>query len=81
VVFFGQHLVSLSNRRKPGQSPTLVALPQWAAFCKGLHEFIGIAASACAVDNEIEAADLWSQAFAHFFPMPDIKTGFVADSL
>jgi hypothetical protein len=55
--------------------------PQWAAFCKGIHEFIGIAASACAVDNEIEAADLWSQAFAHFFPMPDIKTGFVADTL
>jgi hypothetical protein len=54
---------------------------QWAAFCKGIHEFIGIAASACAADNEIEAADLWSQAFAHFFPMPDIKTGFVTDSL
>jgi hypothetical protein len=54
---------------------------QWDAFCKGLHDFIGIAASACAADNEIEAADLWSQAFAHFFPMPDIKTGIVSDSL
>jgi hypothetical protein len=54
---------------------------QWTAFCKGLHDFIGIAASACAVDSEIEAADLWSQAFAHFFPMPDIKTGLVTDSL
>jgi len=53
----------------------------WEAFCKGLHDFIGIAASACAADNEIEAADLWSQAFAHFFPMPDIKTGIVNDSL
>jgi len=55
--------------------------PQWTAFCNGLHEFIDIAASACAVDNEIEAADLWSQAFAHFFPMPDISTGLVTDSV
>ena len=50
---------------------------QWTAFCNGIHAFIGIAASACAADNEIEAADLWSQAFAHFFPMPDISTGLV----
>jgi hypothetical protein len=55
--------------------------PQWQGFCKGLHDFIGVAASACAVDSEIEAADLWSQAFAHFFPMPDIEIGFVADSI
>jgi hypothetical protein len=54
---------------------------QSAAFSTGIHEFIGIAASACGADNEIEAADLWSQAFAHFFPMPDIKTGFVTDGL
>jgi hypothetical protein len=54
---------------------------QWEAFCKDLHDFIGIAASACASDNEIEATDLWSQAFAHFFPMPDISTGLVNDSI
>jgi len=54
---------------------------QATIFCKGIQEFIGIAASACAVDNEIEATDLWCQAFAHFFPMPDIKTGFVTDSI
>ena len=54
---------------------------QWTAFCKGLDDFIGLAASACAVDNEIEAVDLWSQAFAHFFPMPDISIGLAADSL
>jgi hypothetical protein len=54
---------------------------QWTAFCNGIHAFIGIAASACAADNEIEAADLWSQAFAHFFPMPDISTGLVTDGV
>jgi hypothetical protein len=54
---------------------------QWRAFCTGLRDFIGVAASACAADNEIEAADLWSRAFDHFFPMPDITTGLVNDSI
>jgi hypothetical protein len=44
---------------------------QWNAFCSGVSEFVDIAQRACAADNELEAADEWSKAFAHFFPMPD----------
>jgi Adenylyl/Guanylyl and SMODS C-terminal sensor domain/Second Messenger Oligonucleotide or Dinucleotide Synthetase domain len=84
-------LRQISNRIAPGRRVSNPANSyedlnrltdaQWSAFCKGLYDFIGIATSACAADNEIEAADLWSQAFAHFFPMPDISTGIVNDSI
>ena len=54
---------------------------QWTSFSDGINAFIGIAASACAADNEIEAADYWSMAFAHFFPLPDIQLGLATDSV
>jgi hypothetical protein len=69
------------NPANPGEDLNRIAGDQWTGFSDGINAFIGIAASACAADNEIEAADFWSQAFAHFFPMPDISTGIVTESL
>jgi Adenylyl/Guanylyl and SMODS C-terminal sensor domain len=54
---------------------------EWTAFSDGIDEFIEIAESACTADNEVEAADRWSNAFAHFFPMPDAASAIVSESV
>jgi Adenylyl/Guanylyl and SMODS C-terminal sensor domain/Cyclic GMP-AMP synthase DncV-like, nucleotidyltransferase domain len=68
------------NPANPGEDLNRLTDQQWTAFSNGLNDFIGIAASACALDDEIEAADYWSRAFAHFFPMPDFRTALATDS-
>lgn len=50
-------------------------------FSDGINALIGIAASACAADTEIEAADYWTMAFAHFFPLPDTRVALAEDTL
>lgn len=69
------------NPANPGEDLNRLTDDQWAAFTKRLKDFIGIAASACAANDEIEAADYWSRAFAHFFPMPDIRTALATDGV
>jgi Adenylyl/Guanylyl and SMODS C-terminal sensor domain len=69
------------NPANPGEDLNRLTDDQWAAFGKGINDFIGIAASACAANDEIEAADFWSRAFAHFFPMPDIRTALATDAV
>lgn len=54
---------------------------EWTAFRDGLTEFLNIAIRACAADNEVEAADEWSKAFKHFFPMPDLSSATPSASL
>jgi Adenylyl/Guanylyl and SMODS C-terminal sensor domain len=62
------------NPANPGEDLNRLTDDEWAAFSKGIDEFVEIAASGCAANDEIEAADYWSRAFAQFFPMPDIRT-------
>jgi hypothetical protein len=69
------------NPANPGEDLNRLTDDQWAAFSKGLSDFIEIAASACATDDEIEAADCWSRAFAHFFPMPDFRAALATDAV
>jgi hypothetical protein len=69
------------NPANPSEDLNRLTDQQWAAFNKGLNDFIGIAASACASDDEIEAADYWSRAFAHFFPMPEFQTALATDGI
>jgi Adenylyl/Guanylyl and SMODS C-terminal sensor domain len=69
------------NPINPGEDLNRLTEDQWTAFSKGLNEFIGIAASACAAGDEIQAADHWSQAFAHFFPMPDFRAAVATDGV
>jgi len=69
------------NPVNPSEDLNRLTDDQWTAFSDGINAFIGIAVSACAADNEIEAADFWSEAFAHFFPMPDIQVGLATDDV
>jgi hypothetical protein len=43
------------------------------AFREAVKEFHDTAEEAIAAENEITAADIWSRAFQHFFPMPTIE--------
>jgi len=54
---------------------------EWKAFQIGVTDFLNIAQRACSADNEVEAGDEWSKAFAQFFPMPDATSGDVASRL
>jgi hypothetical protein len=56
----------IRNPANPGEDLNRLTEDQWTAFSDSIDEFISIAASACTADNEIEAADFWSRAFAHF---------------
>jgi hypothetical protein len=71
----------IRNPVNPGEDLNRLTDQQWTAFCEGIDAFLGVAASACAAENEVEAADFWSQVFAHFFPMPDVTTGIIAESI
>jgi Adenylyl/Guanylyl and SMODS C-terminal sensor domain len=71
----------IRNPANPSEDLNRLTDDQWDAFSKGINEFIGVAASACAADNEIEAADFWSRAFGHFFPMPDIGAALATNGV
>lgn len=47
---------------------------QRSAFINALAEFRDIADQASECNSEFEAATIWTQAFLHFFPMPEIDT-------
>lgn len=71
----------IRNPVNPGEDLNRLTGSQWTAFCDAIDAFIGVADPACAADNEIEAADFWSQPFGHFFPMPEVRTAVATDSL
>ncbi|WP_297492805.1 CBASS cGAMP synthase [Acidocella sp.] len=63
-----------ANIRNPvnlGENLNRLTDQQWTAFVEGIEHFYGIAQDACSANSELEAADLWTKAFKHFFPMPN----------
>jgi hypothetical protein len=71
----------IRNPVNPSEDLNRLTEEQWTSFCDEIDAFIEVAASACAADNEIAATDLWSQIFAHFFPMPEVRTAMATDTL
>jgi hypothetical protein len=62
-----------TNVRNPAnEAENLNRLPEPVcdAFVEKLEEFISIADRALAVSTKAEGAEIWSEAFAHFFPIP-----------
>ena len=72
---------TIRNPVNPSENINRLSDNEWTTFSDGIDEFIEIAESACTADNEVEAADRWSNAFAHFFPMPETATAIVSESL
>ncbi len=62
---------NIRNPVNPSEDINRLAKSEWDNFCDGVDEFVKIAEAACAANTEIDAADQWTKAFAHFFPMPD----------
>jgi hypothetical protein len=67
------------NPSNPSEDINRLTDAEWSKFSTGLNEFIEVAESACSADNEVVAADHWSKAFAHFFPLPDGASAIVAE--
>ena len=69
------------NPANPGEDINRLDGDDWSAFSDRIDEFVSVAANAVGAENEIEAADKWSKAFAHFFPMPDTTEVLAIDRL
>jgi Adenylyl/Guanylyl and SMODS C-terminal sensor domain len=61
----------IRNPLNPSEDINRLTESEWDNFCDGIDEFVKTAEAACAANSEIDAADQWTKAFAHFFPMPD----------
>ncbi len=72
---------NVRNPTNPSEDINRLADDEWSAFSTGLSEFIEVARSACEADNAVAAADHWSKAFAHFFPLPDGASAIAADQM
>jgi hypothetical protein len=64
--------LTVKNPVNPTEDLNRLTDPQKQVFVKGIHEFLEIADDACGSNSDIEAADTWSKAFLHFFPLPEI---------
>lgn len=50
---------------------------QMATFLERLRSHLDVADRALAKGMEIEAADIWQEAFEHMFPMPEVSAGLL----
>jgi len=64
----------IRNPVNPSEDINRLNETEWENFCDGIDQFVKIAEAACAANSEIDAADQWATAFAHFFPMPDVAS-------
>jgi hypothetical protein len=73
---------SLTVKNPVDEEENLNRLPdaQAKAFRDALKEFHDIAEEAVAAEDEVTAADIWSRAFGHFFPMPTVETASLSES-
>jgi hypothetical protein len=69
------------NPVNPSENLNRLSDDEWSSFSEGLAQFLKTANEAVEAEDQVSAADVWSQAFAHFFPMPDVANRFIAESL
>jgi hypothetical protein len=72
---------NIRNPINPGENLNRLTDKQWTSFIEGVDHFFGIAQDACSVNSELEAADLWTKAFKHFFPLPAVDTSNLNEAL
>ncbi len=65
---------SVTNPANESEDLNRLTAEERNAFIKAIQEFRDLAIKACECESEFEAATTWSNAFLHFFPMPDIDT-------
>ncbi len=61
------------NPVNPSENLNRLDKSEWEAFIIGIDALLGIAQDACIAETQLEAADLWTKAFEHFFPMPEAE--------
>jgi hypothetical protein len=69
------------NPVNPSENLNRLSEDEWSSFVGGMAEFRKNAQEAIDAQDQVSASDLWSRAFAHFFPMPDMANMAIAESL
>jgi hypothetical protein len=72
---------NIRNPINPVENLNRLTDKQWTSFVEGVDHFFGIAQDACSANSELEAADLWTKAFKHFFPLPAVDTSNLNEAL
>ena len=63
------------NPVDPGEDLNRMSPAQTEAFVGKLRELEDVGARALRAEDRVEAAEIWSEAFAHFFPVSEEATG------